>query len=125
METTHKVRVVTLDGAPWFLATDVCAALGLGLEKGTNTHTRKLDADERRGVTPSQVRGLRGLGATAVSESGLYKLILRSDAPTAAPFKDWVTREVLPAIRKTGGYVLAGADPATVEVGATATGETG
>nr|WP_245421894.1 hypothetical protein [Rhodoplanes serenus] len=43
---------------------------------------------------------------------------MRSDKPIARPFQDWVVREVLPAIRKTGGYVLAGADPATVEVGA-------
>lgn len=43
---------------------------------------------------------------TLVSESGLYKLIMRSDKPIAATFQDWVTREVLPSIRKTGGYLL-------------------
>ncbi len=44
--------------------------------------------------------------ATAISESGLYKLIMRSDKPEAVEFQNWVTREVLPAIRNTGGYLL-------------------
>lgn len=43
---------------------------------------------------------------TVISESGLYKLIMRSDKPQAKPFQDWVTREVLPSIRKTGSYEL-------------------
>lgn len=96
-----------IDGEPWFHATDVCLCLGLGVQKGTHNHTRRLDADEQRRVTPSQARGLRGAGATFVNESGLYKLILRSDKATAKPFQDWVTKEVLPSIRKTGSYSLA------------------
>ncbi|MFL9824708.1 Bro-N domain-containing protein [Rhodoplanes sp. SY1] len=62
-----------------------------------------------RGSTPINV----------LAEAGLYRLLSLSRKPIAEPFKDWLYREVLPAIRKTGGYVLAGADPATVEVGAT------
>ena len=59
------------------------------------------------GSTVGLVDFLGGAGmATAITESGLYKLIIRSDKPEAREFQDWVTREVLPAIRKTGGYLL-------------------
>jgi len=47
-----------------------------------------------------------GVDLTLLSESGLYKLIMRSDKPTARPFQDWVTRDVLPAIRKDGAYIM-------------------
>lgn len=53
----------------------------------------------------------------AVSESGFYKLVLRSDKPEARAFQEWVTREVLPAIRRTGGYRLQGVAPESVEEG--------
>lgn len=65
-------------------------------------HYRRLATDERRSSPPS-VLTTRG---TLISESGLYKLILRSDKPQAKPFQDWVTRVVLPAIRKDGGYIM-------------------
>ncbi|CAO4194256.1 BRO-N domain-containing protein [Methylorubrum extorquens] len=55
-----------------------------------------------------------------ISESGLYKLVMRSDKPAAGPFQEWVTREVLPAIRRSGGYRLAGTAPEAVEEGAVA-----
>ncbi len=81
------------------------------MSKGTRRHTIKLDEAQQRVVTlcPT-VECAAFLGrssrAAAVSESGLYKLIMRSDKDTARPFQDWVTKEVLPAIRKTGGYLL-------------------
>jgi len=112
--------VATLDGAPWFVAADVCRVLGFNIAAhGTEPHLWGIAADEKRPVPPGLLRG-KGTGkATLISEPGLYRLIMRSDRPIARPFQDWVVREVLPAIRKTGGYVLAGADPAAVEVGAT------
>lgn len=61
-----------------------------------------VSADEKRVV---KLPGIRGLGLTFISESGLYKLIMRSDEPEARQFQDWVTREVLPAIRKDGAYI--------------------
>lgn len=61
-----------------------------------------VSADEKRVV---KLPGIRGTGLAAVPESGLYKLIMRSDKPEARQFQDWVTREVLPAIRKDGMYV--------------------
>ncbi len=76
-------------------------------------HTRKLDDSERaliiRTNTPNLTRG--GWGhkegqAVFVSESGLYKLIMRPEKPDAVAFQNWVTKEVLPSIRKTGGYLL-------------------
>lgn len=104
------LRTIELDGHPWFHATDVCRCLGLSINGGTYHHLRKLDADEKRTLSKSQNRVLgedkflgRAATATVVSESGIYKLTMRADSDKAKPFQDWVTREVLPAIRKTGG----------------------
>lgn len=61
----------------------------------------------RRESPPRSDIGVLGGGViTTISESGLYKLILRSDKPEAKAFQDWVTKVVLPAIRKDGGYVM-------------------
>ena len=100
----HKVRVLTLEGEPWFVAIDVCRVLGFS--RPDNMH-RTLGEGERI-HTPHQMRGDFGLTHrnVLISESGLYKLIMRSDKPEARPFQDWVTREVLPAIRKDGMYVM-------------------
>lgn len=105
LNIAHKVRVVTLDGHPWFVAADVCRVLGLFLGKGAVRHLAKLGEDERR-LTPLSGGGVRGGAAWLISEPGLYKLIMRSDKPVARPFQDWVTREVLPAIRKTGEFKM-------------------
>ena len=110
---THQVRVVELNGQPWFVAKDVCLCLGMDARAGTTNLLRNLASDEKQRVTPktmtlnTDTRILFG-GAgmlTLISESGLYKLIMRSDKPEAKAFQDWVTRDVLPAIRKDGGYV--------------------
>lgn len=106
LNITHKVRVVTLDGKPWFVAADVCRVLGLkrGPDGSFRQHLRKLSDDEKRRHPVHQIEGRAPSIFMIVSEPGLYKLIMRSDKPTARPFQDWVTREVLPSIRKTGGY---------------------
>ncbi|WP_394116904.1 BRO-N domain-containing protein [Xanthobacter lutulentifluminis] len=99
------MRVVDIGGEPWFVAADVCRALGMRADATNGSfqnHYRRLATDERRSSPPS-VLITRG---TLISESGLYKLILRSDKPQAKPFQDWVTRVVLPAIRKDGGYIV-------------------
>ncbi len=101
IEVSHKVRVVTIDGAPWFVAADVCRVLGLDTSKVART----VGGDEKdRHLVPTP-GGPQQM--TVVSEPCLYKLIMRSDKPTAAPFQSWVTREVLPSIRKTGSFTLA------------------
>jgi prophage antirepressor-like protein len=102
------IRAVEIEGEPWFAANDVCKALSLYVnQRGQPNVTeacRKLNTDE---VSFSRIETPTG-GASPkmriVSESGLYKLIMRSDKPEAKAFQDWVTREVLPAIRKTGGF---------------------
>lgn len=103
------IRVVTHCGDPWFVAADVCAALGL---VNPSKALSALDNDEKISITLSE--GIHGGGrgnpnVSAISESGMYMLVLRSrDAvkPGTAPhrFRKWVTAEVLPAIRKTGAY---------------------
>ena len=102
-----SVRVVTgPDGEPWFVAKDICEALELG-----NMHSSLalLDEDER-GIHSMDTLGGPQEMAT-VSEPGLYSLILRSRKPEAKAFKRWVTHDVLPAIRRTGGYLT----PAKIE----------
>src|SRR5690606_32726212 len=102
-EGMAEVRVVKIDGEPWFVAADVCGAVGIS---NPTMALRRLDQDER---TLSQIEGSHR-PTNLVSESGLYSLILRSDKPEAKRFKRWVTHEVLPTIRKTGGYATPGTD---------------
>lgn len=94
---THAVRVITRDSQHWFVATDVCEALGYrNTSKAISDH---IDEDERYNE-PLE----RGGSMLFVSESGLYALVLRSRKPEARKFAKWVTSEVLPSIRQTGGY---------------------
>ena len=93
------IRVVSIDGEPWWVASDVAQALGYS---ATSAMLRSLDEDDK-GVRDLHTPG--GMQAVAiVSEPGMYSAILRSQASNAADFKRWVTREVLPTIRKTGSY---------------------
>lgn len=94
-----RVRVVDVDGEPWFVASDVCALLDL---VNPRSSLALLDEDEK-GVHSVDTPGGAQV-ASIVNESGLYSLILRSRKPEARVFKRWVTREVLPQIRKTGAY---------------------
>ena len=117
------LRVIERNGEPWFIAKDVCDALGLDTVKGTGPRLAHLDPEETFTVNLNSIDTNRGNKAgnpraTIINESGLYALILRSRKPEAKAFKKWVTSEVLPAIRKTGGYMvpvvanLAETDPA-------------
>ena len=93
-----QVRVVQRDGEPWFVAADVCKALEID-----RTATRRLDDDEK-GVHSTHTPGGQQ-DVTIVNEPGLYTLVLGSRKPEAKLFKRWITHEVIPAIRKTGGYI--------------------
>jgi prophage antirepressor-like protein len=104
------VRVVKIDGEPWFVAADVCRALGLASCKknGYSRHLKSLNASE---ISPASRCGviLSGHGmahANLISESGLYKLVMRCRKLEARRFQDWVTGTVLPAIRKDGAYIM-------------------
>lgn len=96
---SHPVRTVLQGGEPWFVASDVADALGYATAKDA---ARNL-ADNQKGrhilPTPGGTQSV-----TIINESGLYRLVLRSRKPEAVAFSDWVTGEVLPAIRKTGQY---------------------
>ena len=98
---SNEVRTVMIDGEPWFVLRDVCQVLGISHVKDT---ADRLDPDE-----VGQTEVIDSLGrkqtVTIINESGLYAVILRSDKPEAKPFRKWVTAEVLPRIRKEGGYI--------------------
>ena len=98
-----RVRSVLKDGAPWFVAVDVCKALGL------NQVTRamsRLDSDEGGLLeVPHPQNADKTIEINAVSEAGLYHLILCSKKPEARAFKRWITHEVIPSIRKHGAYM--------------------
>lgn len=96
----RAVRTVLRDGEPWFVAADVCSVLDI---RNTSDALGRLDEDERGLVSIDTPNGRR-VEANAVTESGLYALVLGSRKPEAKAFKRWVTGEVLPAIRRTGSY---------------------
>ncbi|MCY7574469.1 phage antirepressor [Bacillus pumilus] len=93
----QEVRTVIQDGQPWFVAKDVCEILGI---KNATQAVSKLDIDER-----SMLNIGRQGNTNIVNEPGLYTLILGSRKPEAKQFKRWITHEVIPTIRNTGGYV--------------------
>lgn len=115
----RAVRTIDRDGSLWFVALDVCAIIGLGNHRDAIS---KLDEDERGSVEVDTLGGRQAVAA--VTESGLYALILRCrDAMTPGTpphrFRKWVTSEVLPALRRVGRYgatdpVAALNDPATM-----------
>lgn len=96
------VRVIMQNGEPWFVGKDVAEALGY--TKARNAMSQHVDEGDalKRGVSDSNNHIQQ---MTIINESGLYSLILSSKLPSAKKFKRWITSEVLPAIRKTGGYV--------------------
>ena len=94
-----NVRVVQVDGEPWFVAADVCRALEISNSRDA---VARLDDDEK-GVGSTDTLGGRQ-GMQIINEPGLYTLVLGSRKPEAKAFKRWVTHEVLPSIRKHGSY---------------------
>lgn len=93
------------EGEPWFIAKDVCDILGMS---NPSMAVIALDKDEVAQIDPKDYLGSENRSNQAVnivSEPGLYKLIMRSRKPEAKEFQRWVTHEVLPQIRKTGGYI--------------------
>lgn len=98
-----EIRTMTQDGEPWFVGKDVAELLGYA--KPQNAIAAHVD-DEDKTLAPIQGGCSTGTQNTIIiNESGLYSLILSSKLPTAREFKRWVTSEVLPSIRKTGGYI--------------------
>lgn len=106
----NEVRTVEQGGEVWWVLADVCRVLGLS-EPHRVAH--RLDEDEKGRTQITTLGGNQKM--TIISESGLYKVILRSDKPEAKKFTRWVTREVLPTIRRTGSYSQPGAQTFTME----------
>ena len=96
-----KIRTVLKDGIVLFVAIDVCRALGLSNSRQSIT---RLDYDEKGVILSDTLGGQQKM--TAINEFGLYNLVLTSRKPEAKAFKRWITHEVIPAIRKTGKYVV-------------------
>lgn len=95
-----NIRTVNIDGEPWFVGKDVANALGYtNPQKAVRDHISVEDRGVNEMDTPSGKQNL-----TIINESGLYALIFGSKLESAQRFKHWVTSDVLPAIRKTGGY---------------------
>jgi len=102
-EEFGRIRTLLIDGEPWFIGKDVTEILGYA--KARNAVTAHVDEEDR---THALIQGgcSTGLQDTLlINESGLYSLILSSKLPGAKAFKRWVTSEILPTIRRTGGYV--------------------
>ena len=98
-----SIRTVAIGGEPWFVGKDVAEVLGYSnTRKAVQDHVDS--EDKMDGVTIRDSLG-RDQNVVAINESGLYSLILSSKLPTAKEFKRWVTSEVLPSIRKNGGYI--------------------
>ena len=96
-EDFGEIRIIEKDGQPWFVASDICKVLDI---QNATQALYRLDDDER-----SMFNIGRQGEANIVNEYGLYNLILASRKPEAKKFKRWVTHEVLPSIRKNGGYI--------------------
>lgn len=102
-----EIRTIQRDGEPWFVGKDVATALGY--EKPTDAVRKRVD-EEDKGVSKMETpQGPQEM--TIINESGLYCLIFSSKLEKAKRFKSWVTHEVLPSIRRTGGYQAAHMSP--------------
>ena len=107
---THTVRVIMRNGEPWFIAKDVCDALGYALVP----HAMRMLDDDEKGIHILDTLGGQQK-VSVINESGLFTLVLRSRKPEARKFVKWVTSEVLPSIRKTGSYGPALAQSQSVQ----------
>lgn len=110
-ERFGRVRTIEQNGEPWFIARDVCECLSIGKYRDA---VSRLEDDERGSVEMDTPGGRQSL--SAVNEYGLYSLVLSSRKPEAKEFKRWITHEVIPAIRKTGGYISGAEEMSDEEI---------
>ncbi len=99
-EEFGEVRTLTINGEPWFVAKDISDVLGYRM---ASDMTRRIDNEDKGTHLTSTPNGEQNM--SIINESGLYAAIMGSKLEAAKRFKHWVTSEVLPTIRKTGGYV--------------------
>ena len=107
-----NITVKMIDNIPWFVAKEICAVLEL---KNSRDAISTLDEDEKDAVAIADAIG-RLQETSIISESGLYALVFKSRKPEAKTFRKWVTSEVLPAIRRDGGYMIARPDETPEEL---------
>lgn len=108
-EEFGELRTMMIDGEPWFVASDIAKALEYASAKD---FVRGLEADERgRRIVPTPSGDQE---MTVISEAGLYASLMRARTSRVAPFRRWVTHEVLPSIRKRGGYLTPEATEAAL-----------
>lgn len=101
-EEFGAIRTVEIDNQIWFVGRDIATALGYAdARKAVTSHT---DEDDRTNHPITDSLG-RKQDTTIINESGLYSLVLSSGLPNAKKFKKWITGEVIPSIRKNGGYI--------------------
>lgn len=96
-----NVRVLEIDGEPYFVGKDVAEILGYSNPR--DALSKHVDAEDKGVANCDTLGGTQEM--TIINESGLYSLIISSKLPSAKAFKHWITAEVLPVVRKTGGYV--------------------
>lgn len=105
------IRTAGNSEAPLFCLSDICNVIGI--TNARNVKNRLDDGDVHQIDTPT-TSGVQQM--TFVNESGLYDVVIRSDSENAKPFRKWVTSEVLPAIRRTGGYMTVGENETAEEI---------
>lgn len=105
----QPIRVIEIDDEPWWVAADLCAILALA---NVTKAIQRLDDDQ---VTLTRIQGIGRGPVNVVSESGMWMLVLRSDKAEAEELRRFLTREVLPALRKHGYYEMPGGDPPPVQ----------
>ena len=110
-EQFGAIRTVRQNGEILFVATDICKALEI---KDTSKAVARLDADEKGTTLIRTPGGEQNL--LVVNEYGLYNLVLASRKPEAKAFKRWITHDVIPSIRKTGGYINGSEDMSDDEI---------
>lgn len=110
-EQFGEIRTAVIDGEPWFVAVDVCRALDIVNSRDALT---RIDEDEKGVVLTDTPGGKQEV--TTVNEPGLYSLVLGSRKPEAKVFKRWITHEVIPSIRKNGGYIAGQETMSDVEL---------
>jgi prophage antirepressor-like protein len=99
---SHQIRIINIDGNPWFVAKDVCSVLEHSDVSMACSRLKEFEKGKSSICTPGGKQDL-----LCISESGLYRMVLTSRKPQAESFQDWVVQEVLPSIRKTGKFEVA------------------
>ena len=105
-EMFGKVRVINIDGEGWLVGKDVAEILGY--KNLSDSLSKHVDEEDKLQIAKHDLQNYDDIGtkgAIVINESGLYSLVLRSKLPQAKKFRRWVTSEVLPQIRQTGGYI--------------------